>query len=413
MNQKKYLIRAKWGSRVCTFAEVAAKLSNYLATLRAIHPLYSGWQLMAKSSFVVLPDDEQERKLSLATAAKPGSKDRPLFLNLDAKSNIVDATVARNGFLFSLYSTAPGSSGKTLVRLEISAGSGTGNMLLITIPSGEDALIEPGLIRRLMLATISSWEADIAIVFSPDFTSAIHANGARSPSKLQAGWLSYIRNGPLASSIRSDWPCKVELLPDAGVLFTLSEHAPDPDNAADIDAGCRLQARLDSLHFDHDFMVFGWPRDDAEVDYAHQVTGAPPGMGYVVGFAAFDGYDAQRKVLLIARLFRLAPSWGTDLHPIYRERPERLETLPYVVQARLQIAAVAYAGASTPIEWHVGIETNAAALKTLLNDWSGIPETQLRVVHTPFEGDLRVLDGSTPAIECNVTVPAPSISIKS
>lgn len=388
MNQQTHLIRAKWGSRVQSFGEVTAMISRYLTALQVIHPVFSSWQLMVKSEFAALPADEHARKLLLTDAAQPGSKDRALFLHLGPGSNIIDMTVGRNGFLFSLYTSIPGTPRTEPVRLEIGAGSGTGNLVLITIPTSHAELIEPGPMRDLMLATVSCWKADIAVAFSREFNSAIQNGTGRALSKLQAGWFSYVRNAPLAACIRPDWPCKVELLPDAGILFTLVDHAPHPDNAADVEAGRRLQARFDSLYFNHEFTIFGWPHDGADAEYAQQVTGAPPGRAYVVGFAAFDGYDAQRKVLLFARLFRLPPSYGTDLHPIYRDRPERLEALPYVAQARQQIAAVHEAGTSTPIEWHVGIEATAAALAILLNDWAGIPETQLRVVYTPFKGEL-------------------------
>jgi hypothetical protein len=239
-----------------------------------------------------------------------------------------------------------------------------------------------------MIATVKHWGADKVTTFTPGLDEALSNDRDCPIGPLQAGWLTYIRNRYLAASIKPDESCRVELIDGDGILFSLSEHAPDPASPDDIARARAMQSWLDGFHFHHAWTITGWPYDPADGLYAQQITGAPEGAVYAVGFVPFDGYDSVRKVVLFTRLFRLLDRHGLELDPAYRDDRSKLECLPFVVLARQHIAAVRYVGATNPIEWHVGIEQKAQALKVLLNDWAAIPEAQLRVVYTPFEGEL-------------------------
>ena len=139
---------------------------------------------------------------------------------------------------------------------------------------------------------------------------------------------------------------------------------------------------LEALHLQQsEYALEGWPPDQAEWDYECQITGAPDGRKYLVKFCYFDGYDASRDVLLYAKLFRIM---GVPENP----RPNNLYCKAYLAEARRQLAAVDAAGATTPIEWHIGIQEYATALQKLFALYEDISDDRLRVIYTPYEGDL-------------------------
>ena len=53
-------------------------------------------------------------------------------------------------------------------------------------------------------------------------------------------------------------------------------------------------------------------------------------------------------------------------------------------EAKRQVRAAEKAGA-VPIEWHIGLEEPARAVRQLLADHTNITERQLRVIYTPLE----------------------------
>jgi hypothetical protein len=266
-----------------------------------------------------------------------------------------------------------------VIKLRIVTGQ-VGANIVLEFPAGrEKDLVRADVLKEIMMRSIDFWQANNAQVLALTATEWF----PKLYSALRATWMSYFRHALLAQCIKSAIPCKIERFADDGLLFTLTPHSPDPNNAEDRSRAFALQAKFDEFHFNHPFVYYGWPYDPDEARYAAQITGAPEGMAYAVGFAAFDGYDAERDVLLSAHLFKFPPGWEPDLHPIYITNAERLESLPYVVLARHQIAAVRYVGADTPIEWHIGIAKHADILKVLINDWAAIPSEQLRVVYTP------------------------------
>lgn len=363
-------------------------MRRFLDRLRTIHPEFQHWESMGATRFETIAADLSDLDLHLTSMAKPDKNSRASCSDLDAKFNVTPSTTSPAGFMFNLYTTDAGggpANGQDharpdIVSFQISVGGGSVSLSLAFPPARPD-LIDPTVMRQVVDAVLNVWQPLKLEVISPELREQYLA-GAVSRSQVEAGWFTYLRHPLLAACLPHTLPCAVEPIHDGGILFMLTPHVPDPDHSGDVKKARALQQFFDQLHFDHKFVIEGWPQDEAEDDYAHQVTGAPRNRKYVVAFCAFDGYDAQRKVLLYAKLFR----GFTDeiLHPYYLEDAERMEGLPFLVQARHQIAAVEYAGANTPIEWHIGIEENARDLATLFHDLAGISRERLRVVYTPF-----------------------------
>ena len=249
------------------------------------------------------------------------------------------------------------------------------------LPPSRPDLSDPAIVRQVVDAVIEHWQPLKLELGSPELRER-YLHGALSRSQIEVGWFIYVRHRLLASCLPKNLPCPVEISPDGAMLFTLTPHAPDPHMPADVEKARALQQFFDQLHFDDYTMIEGWPHNEAADDYASQVTGAPHGRKYAVAFCAFDGYDAQRDVLLFARLF--SAYVGDIAHPYALENQERRESLVFVVQARHQLAALDYAGLCAPVEWHIGIEQNARELGALLNEHAGIPIDRLRVVYTPL-----------------------------
>ena len=391
MSQDQHILWAAWDGRIQPLGEIAAHLRRFLALLRDLHPDFGHWQLLGSKCYETLAPDYADLEPLLIGAARPRKSERERYSALDDKFNLTPASESGRGFSFSFYTSSAGTASgmkhgrPDYVEVNIDAGGSYNNSIQIIFPAGRADLLGHDLVRQMLLATIDCWHAACAQVFSPAFVAALQAGRQQEFGMLRAPWFAYLRHPLLAASLRPEVPCRLDRLGSDGLLFTLTPQAPDPARAEDVQRARQLQALFDFVRCDHRVTLFGWPGDPDEARYTAQVTGAPPGRAYVVAFAAFDGYDAERKVLLYARLFRVDPGWGADLHPAYRDDPARLEALPFVVQARQHLAAVEYAGANTPIEWHVGIRDTAAALATLLNEWAAIPRQRLRVVYTPCE----------------------------
>jgi len=129
------------------------------------------------------------------------------------------------------------------------------------------------------------------------------------------------------------------------------------------------------------YAIEGWPPDREEALYEQFITGVPPDRKYTVHCIDFDGYDAERKVLLYAKLFR-----RLQRHP--KEWGLRGWDGPVLNEARRQVRAAAKAG-GVPIEWHIGLEEPAHQVRQLLADYTDITEQQLRVIYTPLERALK------------------------
>jgi hypothetical protein len=396
MSSETYTVTVSWGARIERLADVSRRLGEYLHMLRSLHADFSAWQTYVPAAGGFSPACDGWADLSRhwdAARSIIDGETRDDVEELGPDGAATGVTWSRHGFELYLFGAAPGAPASADADadgayLEIHAGGQFRNEIALSISASRADAANYGWMRKLLLATAAHWMGDKGAVHSPGFVTVNLESRELPVGQVNASWLAFLRNPYLAACIRPVDACRTELQDDDGILFSLCEHVPDPADARDVARARAVVAWLDGFHFHHAWTVYGWPYDPADAVYAHQVTGAPEGTVYAVAFVPFDGYDAVRKVLLYTRLFRLRNRQGLDLDPTYRDDRKALESLPYVVQARQHIAAVRYVGADNPIEWHVGIEQNARALKVLLNEWAAIPETQLRVVYTPYEGEL-------------------------
>lgn len=117
--------------------------------------------------------------------------------------------------------------------------------------------------------------------------------------------MNYVNFPLLKACLPDQLTCPYEETPNGGLLFTLTPEPSDKANPEHLQKARDLQALFESLHLCESlFVLNGWPYDAQEVEYQAQITGAPKDRKYVVKMAAFDGYDAERQVLLYAMLFR-------------------------------------------------------------------------------------------------------------
>ena len=389
------LISATLMSQPAPYSAVLSTLKAFVRELRALHADFAHLQVMGKKRFENLDTALEDLDTHFKAVNTPQKKFLGEYTGLDAQGGLTAESTSAHGFKAQLFTSLEGAkpgwdySRPDYVEIDIRAGGVHRGSITIKLPGGREDMWETNFVKALLLTVVRVWGAQSAAALDMDFWNAVKAEQDRT--YLRAGWFCYLRNPLLAATAPQVTVASVSEV-EGGTLFQLMDRAPHLDRADDVARAQKLQSAFDSWHMDHEFVAFGWPTDDAEQAYIRQITGAPPGRVYTVGFASFDGYDPVRKVLLFARLFRLPPALGTDLDPAYRADPGILEKIPYVVEARHQIAAVRSVGERTPIEWHIGIEDTAKALKTLLNDWAGIPEQQLRVVYTPFEGELPPLN---------------------
>ena len=108
------------------------------------------------------------------------------------------------------------------------------------------------------------------------------------------------------------------------------------------------------------------PASEAAYRYQQQITGAPrTGSSvreYRLGEVDFDGYDAERGVLIDAKHY-------TEFCPLADCKPEFLRgkvTEGLVDQARRQIEASRSSGVEVPIEWHVADKAMAMKIENIL-----------------------------------------------
>lgn len=108
------------------------------------------------------------------------------------------------------------------------------------------------------------------------------------------------------------------------------------------------------------------PSAEAAYRYQQQVTGAPrngPSIReYRVGDVDFDGYDAERDVLIDAKHY-------TEFCPLAECKPEFLKdrvAQSLVEQATRQLEELEGAGSYSSIEWHVASQDMAAKIENIL-----------------------------------------------
>lgn len=250
------------------------------------------------------------------------------------------------------------------------------------------------LLKSIFTQTVDYWNCKQGCITSNEFRKAYTREQWSASDKdessfeikgryeghINIGWVTYVNFPPLPSLLPSD--IYFEVLEDGGTLIYTSKEEYADETQDQIMQAQYIHRVLEALHLQQsEYALEGWPPDKAEWDYEYQITGAPDGRKYLVKFCYFDGYDASRDVLLYAKLFRIM---GVPENP----RPNNLYCKAYLAEARRQLAAVDAAGATTPIEWHIGIQENATALQKLFALYEDISDSRLRVIFTPYEGDL-------------------------
>lgn len=394
MRQSKFISYAACSARQVTFRDAVQLTRHYLQGLRELHADFRYWQFVGLDDrFHSLADDWHDLEDRLVEMARPAADSAIGYTELDANGNVTANTIGLDWFEFEFYTSlasVPPSAyfaRPDYTQLTLRVGGRNGTMVQLNLPPERSDLHNSAFMRSILLLHVKTFDPITASVKSTVFSSAMRANWPHQ-SLLEARWFTYLRHPLVAACLPDNLPCALERLSDDEMLFQLTEHPPEADNDADVAKARSLQQFFDQLHFDQGFLLYGWPFDPAEEQYAQQITGAPAGTAYVVAFTAFDGYDSHRKVLLCARLFRGMENYGTTVGPWLRNDEARVSRLPIVALARQQLSALDYVGADTPVEWHVGIEAHARAIAILLNDIAGIPEKRLRVRYTPFVGAL-------------------------
>lgn len=194
------------------------------------------------------------------------------------------------------------------------------------------------------------------------------------------GVVTYLNYSPITTYLSDTLDAEFD--EKGGISLYATRTGINAEDTVQIEKGLAVRRELDRLHLTQTYYAIkGWPIDQHEVAYAHQITGAPPGRKYLLSFCYFDGYDASRDVLLFAKLFHI------KYQPNYTMLRVEEHCAQYVAEARRQIDAVDTAGLETPIEWHIGIELHAKNLQAVFA-YHKIPESRLKVIYTSYEEKL-------------------------
>ena len=223
------------------------------------------------------------------------------------------------------------------------------------------------LLKKLFSALLEVWDASFGIAGSLDVANKVSVAG-----DLCAGyWLYYFPFPDLDEVLARDMAISRHF---GGVVLEGSPCLLSPLIESDLARARQVRQALDDLGlvWHSTYAIHGWPPDEQEWRYEEFISGAPRGRKYRIRCVDFDGYDAQRNVLLYAKLFRR----------LRRQRKEwglRGWDGPVVNEARRQVRAAN----GTQIEWHIGLEEPAERVRTLLADYTDFKENQLRVLYTP------------------------------
>jgi len=357
-----------------TLADYQEKTTRLLRSLQALHPIFQSWAIVDDSIPVPLQDDLSDLNGKILSLTERGSR-RDLIIKGEM-SGISSLTLSRIGFTTRYLSQSPfsavGDSRNTEgVQISIqgnSAGAEPNGGVILVLPAlSEQSAFTANDVRQIIVTLASAWSLSVVSAGTQEFENAIAQDG-----DLYSGqWMVYYRQPELHHCLSDGLTCTT--LSD-GVLVELGPYCPDPANPSHVAAAKRLREALDHLGlvWHSTYAIHGWPPDEEEWRYEEFITGAPRDRKYRVRCIDFDGYDAQRDVLLYAKLFR-------RLRQQRKEWGLRGWDGPVLNEARRQVRAAN----GTQIEWHVGLEEPAARVRTLLADYTDFKEEQLRVLYTP------------------------------
>lgn len=349
-----------------------------LEKLRKIHPVFNRLSVLGASGFSPIAkdlSDLEERTLEVLS----DDKKRHRYLGIAPNGELVPNVRSRDGFSVSYFTYKDDP-----IRSHLSTQDGGIQLTVRGCSTSSEANASIGLklptnqygdfhtlstLRGLLLALLETWGGTFGNVGSHCLQRAVSV-----PGDFCAGdWLYYLPFPYLGQYLAKDirWSPFHE-----GILIETAPYPLDANDPADLAIARRVRDELDSfgLVWNSGYAIHGWPPDDEEWRYEEFITGAPSGRKYRVRCIDFDGYDAQRKVLLYAKLFRRLrrqpKQWGL-----------RGWDGPVINEARRQVRAAD----GQPIEWHIGLEEPADRVRTLLADYTDIIENQLKVIYTPLE----------------------------
>lgn len=351
-----------------------------LAALRSQHEMFRPLAIFGKHGISQLPNGWRHYQ-ELVERHVRDEDHRTDYINLADDGQFKPESLSKIGFSVSFLSAdrdnrelIPVEQGGVELRLQ---GSSAGDeprasaVLRSTVDS-ETAVPSSETMRSLLRVLIAQWECTLGGVSLTNYEQALKSSGGAS----YAGqWLFYLPFPNLAKCLPGD----IHHEPFAnGILIQTTPHIPNASNPNDIAAGKRVRDVLDELGLINDatYAIEGWPPDNEETLYEQFITGAPADRKYTVHCVNFDGYDPDRKVLLYAKLFR-----RLRRHP--KEWGFRGWDGPVLNEAKRQVRAATKAG-GVPIEWHIGMEEPALAVRQLLADHTNITDQQLRVIYTPM-----------------------------
>lgn len=356
-----------------------------LSALRGVHRKFESIAILSMHGLQQFPKEEAEFGRLIQTHAF--SSDHPQdYLRLEPTGVLGPESLSRIGFhsTFVSYDTAakslltPAQGGVDISLRGRSASAEPSAQAVIALPVNvQSDLHSYGMIRQLLLLTLSQWDCDLGGVSVRTYEQRVKADTDRASYAGQ--WLFYLPFPHLAKCLPPD----IRHEPFAnGILIETTPHMPDADNPFDVAAGKRVRDVLDEFGLVNDatYAIEGWPPDQEETIYEQFISGAPSNRKYTVHCINFDGYDPDRKVLLYAKLFR-----RLKRHP--KEWGHRGWDGPVLNEAKRQVRAAAKAG-GVPIEWHIGLEEPAHQVRQLLADYTNITDQQLRVIYTPLEAAL-------------------------
>ena len=379
-------------NRSFNFGQAVEGVRRLLLALGEAHPQLAYWEVLGNTRFEPLQHDLGGLARTLRAVARPEKK-KSRVSSLDANGNVTDESMDGDGFRFSVYSAASDASGgyyhsrpDHVELMFVMGGKDYPTKVSITFPSDDQTFLGGQSMRAIVYAAIHAWDPDVLEVWPADFYRTA-VSDHQIPRILRAGWFNYLRHPLIVPCLPDMLPYAATKLGDDRILLSLGDAVPQSDNRAQVAQATAMQAVFDGFHLNEWHVLAGLPLDADEQVYLEQVTETPADRGYAVAFTVFDGYDAERGVLLYARLFKtILKGYSFNLLPHMRDDAPLIGGLFFVGQARQQLAALDHARSAHPIEWHVADAELARTLAMLLNDWLQIPPARLTVHHTLFIG---------------------------
>jgi hypothetical protein len=362
-----------------TFSRFQARVKRQFQALAAIHPTFDRLVVMSDGNCRDVASGLGDLDAALREACGT-SRRRDDLVDAGPAGQLLPTTMHRLGFRVSMVVGASAADVEldeprrqhviaTLYGLPYTAEPASSTQLEFPVAS---PWTDPELLRRLLAALLDAGGGNQGAVYRQYFRFRQHDEHR---NRAHVDWMSYVCRPSVLAALS---PHVGRVRFGAGELIVTSPHLPDPESAADVAVAMRTHAALADVGLLDwaDLVIHGWPPDEEEWRYEELISGAPRGRKYVVHGVDFDGWDARRKVLLYAKLFRslrVTPkAWGL-----------RGYDAAVINEARRQLHAADLAG-GTPIEWHIALDEPARRVTELLTEYAGIPPDRIRVCHTPI-----------------------------